>query len=65
MKAGLDEAETRVLAYRLQGASRDCACEMQSSDEERRKIQAAWKSFHRTNLAKVLKVFDEKVKKSD
>ena len=65
VKAGLDEAETRVLAYRLQGVSRDCACEMQSSDEERRKIQAAWKRFQRTGLAKMLKVFEEKVKKSD
>ncbi len=52
-EASLDEYEMLVLAYRLSNISRELALRLQGSDEERKKLQAAWKRVDRTGLAKL------------
>jgi hypothetical protein len=51
--AGLDEWEKRVLGYRLTGTSRERAIAMQTDEESRKTLQAAWKRFDRNGMKRL------------
>ena len=51
--AGLDEWEKRVLGYRLTGMSRERAMAMQTDEESRKALQAAWKRFDRNGMERL------------
>jgi hypothetical protein len=51
--AGLDEWEKRVLGYRLTATSRERAMAMQTDEESRKALQAAWKRFDRNGMERL------------
>lgn len=51
--AGFNDWDTRVLDYRAQGVSRDSAMEDQPDEVSRKALQAAWRKFDRTGLARL------------
>jgi len=51
--AGLDEWEKRVLGYRLIGLSRERALELETDEESRKAVQAAWKRFDRNGMERL------------
>lgn len=51
--AGLDEWEIKVLGYRLIGVSRDRALAMETDEESRKALQAAWKRFGRNGMERL------------
>jgi hypothetical protein len=51
--AGLDEWEKRVLGYRLTGVGRRQALAMQTDEESRKALQAAWKRFDRNGMERL------------
>jgi len=51
--AGLDEWEMKVLRCRLAGVSREGAMAMQTDEESRKALQAAWKRFDRNGMERL------------
>src|SRR5438270_1168158 len=51
--AGLDEWEKRALGYRLTGMSRERSLAMQTDEESRKALQAAWKRFDRNGMERL------------
>jgi hypothetical protein len=51
--AGLDEWEKRVLGYRLTGTGRERALALQTDEESRKALQAAWKRFDRNGMERL------------
>jgi hypothetical protein len=51
--AGFDEWDRAVLSYKVSSVSRDCALAEQPDDPSRRALQAAWRKFGRTGLARL------------
>jgi hypothetical protein len=51
--AGLDEWEKRVLGFRLIGIGRRPALAMQTDEESRKALQAAWKRFERNGMERL------------
>jgi hypothetical protein len=51
--AGLDEWEMKVLGYRLTGVSRRPALAMETDEESRKALQAAWKRFDRNGMERL------------
>jgi hypothetical protein len=51
--AGLDKWEIRVLGYRLTGVGRRPALAMQTDEESRKALQAAWKRFDRNGMERL------------
>jgi hypothetical protein len=51
--AELDEWETRVLGYRLIGMSRERALDLETDEESRKALQAAWKRFDRNGMERL------------
>jgi hypothetical protein len=51
--AGLDEWEIKVLGCRLIGVGRDRALAMQTDEESRKALQAAWKRFARNGMERL------------
>ena len=59
--AGFDAWDTRVLDYRAQGVSRDRAMDDQPDEDSRRALQAAWRKFDRTGLARLRAAAEKKL----
>ena len=59
-EAGLDEWELIVLRYRLTKISRERAMVEQSTDDERKKLQAAWRRFGRRSIPKLHAVLSKR-----
>ena len=51
--AGLDEWEMKVLGYRLIGVGRERALAIQTDEESRKALQAAWKRFGRNGMERL------------
>jgi len=59
-EAHLDQWMRRVLEYRLRGVSRDGALAEQESPANFKKLQAAWRRFHRRGLTQLKEVLNRK-----
>src|SRR5438270_7141750 len=51
--AGVDEWEMKVLRCRLGGVSREQAMAMQTDEESRKALQAAWRRFDRNGMERL------------
>ena len=62
--AGLDEWEMKVLGYRLTGIGRERAMAMQTDEESRKALQAAWKRFTRNGMERFRKAAKINIEKN-
>jgi hypothetical protein len=57
--AGFSEWDRKVLLYRLNETSRDCALVEQTDEKSRRALQAAWRKFDRNGVKRLQKTLEK------